>query len=125
MVAHYAWASELGSRSSSNNNITKTSSTDSATDNTTDSNGHGTPEVNIRFILSGSSSYLYLDNRRPHPSCLELYDEGASLACESFELPDNETLRSCGDYDIWKYGVDGFPRTGYLYLEGLGRSDEV
>ena len=69
--------------------------------------------------------YLYLDATRPHSSCRGLFNEGADIFCGRFEEPSEEEVAACPDYDEWKYGVDGFPTSGYMYLEKMAGSSEV
>jgi hypothetical protein len=73
------------------------------------------PKIQLEYLLSGSSSFLYLSPHRPAPSCREGYRLGLDNDCLSFEIPSAEEQALCPHYDLWKYGLS-FPSEGYNYL---------
>lgn len=80
----------------------------------------GSPEisqgVNVRFIVSNPGTYLYLDPMRPSTACYPLNNTGTSWSCSNYTSGINIDS-TCTGYDTWKYGVGGFPTSGYAYLD--------
>jgi len=70
--------------------------------------------VHLRYVVAAPSSYLYLGPIRPKnapeplesPMCRPLNDTTDSLPV-AFDLPHEEMLRACHDYDDWPYGLAG------------------
>jgi hypothetical protein len=73
------------------------------------------PKIQLQYLLSGPSSFLYLSPHRPSSSCREEYQLGLENKCQSFEIPSPEEQALCPNYDEWKYGLT-FPTEGYNYL---------
>lgn len=89
------------------------------------SEGSGCP-LPVRFIVSDASSYLYLNDFRPAPECLENTAQVVShhrngeersgetwsqmekdkyTSCVAFKSLSEEQVADCPDIDKWKYGV--------------------
>lgn len=87
--------------------------------------------VPIRWIIGDGGSYLYLDSRRPAPSCSPLFDTTTAHSCGIFVKPP-ETISTvtteksdgglmsrsmwknvdstCPDYDVYKYGLQNLSK---------------
>jgi hypothetical protein len=99
-AAHYAWATRY--------NITEWN-----------------PNIHIRYLLSGGSSFLYFTRHRPDVSCIQNYQLGLENDCQIFEIPSGDYADTCPGYDHWKYGISSFPSEGYNYLEAFVSDSEV
>jgi hypothetical protein len=99
-AAHYAWATRY--------NITEWN-----------------PNIHIRYLLSGGSSFLYFTRHRPDVSCIQNYQLGLENDCQIFEIPSGDYADTCPGYDHWKYGISSFPTEGYNYLEAFVSDSEV
>ena len=77
-------------------------------------------QINLRFVSSDASSYLYLNSSRPDTAeCTPLNDTGTSFDCATF-VNTSAALDACDGYDEWKYGVSSFPSTKkYSYLAAV------
>ena len=74
------------------------------------------PNIHTRFLLSGSSMFLYFTPHRPSQECINNYQLGLKNDCKDYEIPSGSYLETCPKYDEWKYGVSSFPTEGYNYL---------
>jgi pimeloyl-ACP methyl ester carboxylesterase len=60
---------------------------------------------NTRTIIGDGSSYLYLDSRRPDPSCDALADTGINHTCASFSEPAVAVQAACPKWNQYKFGL--------------------
>lgn len=74
------------------------------------------PNIHMRYLLSGSSMFLYFTPHRPTQSCINNYQLGIENQCQDYEIPSGSYLETCLKYDHWRYGVSSFPTDGYNYL---------
>jgi pimeloyl-ACP methyl ester carboxylesterase len=61
--------------------------------------------VHVRYIAGDPSSYVYLDELRPEPSCAALESTGADHKCNKFVAPTDNDTAACPGYNVYKYGL--------------------
>ena len=61
--------------------------------------------VHVRYIAGDPSSYVYLDELRPEPSCAVLESTGADHKCNTFVTPTDNATAACPGYNVYKYGL--------------------
>jgi hypothetical protein len=84
----------------------------------------------VRFVVSDPSIYLYLDDTRPAPSCLEYTEKTAKsrsaevFPCEVFAVPKAEKdAPSCMGYNDYRFGLDRLWDWDSEYLSELASED--
>jgi hypothetical protein len=74
----------------------------------------------VMVVLGDPSSLLYLDGRRPSPTCSPLRDTGGSWSCNSFSAPSTSL---CPLYNSYKYGLEGLSTESSLYFKLLSSAE--